>query len=162
MTFTIYESTRVWTRTWALPADNQAPRRARQHLDRVLPAVTCPDETTAQLQLLVSELVTNALQAHAAAPAAPLAGAGPELWVGLPPEHQELTLAVFDGCPGHLPRLADQRPCELAESGRGLAIVEALTRGRWGVQRASSQCSPTPLAGKIVWAIPHVPALAAS
>lgn len=54
-----------------------------------------------------------------------------------------LTIECWDQAPGS-PML--RQVDELAESGRGLAIIEAITGGRWGYQPAIGQ------AGKCVWA----------
>jgi hypothetical protein len=54
-----------------------------------------------------------------------------------------LAIEVWDQAPG-VPVLGDA--AGLAEAGRGLAIIDALTSGRWGCQPAIGQL------GKCVWA----------
>jgi anti-sigma regulatory factor (Ser/Thr protein kinase) len=80
-------------------------------------------------EMLVSELTTNALQATwTLDEAMPIA-------LRLLASHQRLTIEVWDCHPGDPVR----RPTPPdAESGRGLAIVEAFSN-RWGVRRATSR-----------------------
>src|ERR1022692_3193456 len=90
---------------------------------------------SADAELLVSELVTNAVTAtlsmRAAAPVA--------LYLAL--DDRRLTLLVWDACPA-LP--AQRRRDDDAAGGRGLEIVQALS-DRWGT------CA-IPSRGKVVWA----------
>jgi anti-sigma regulatory factor (Ser/Thr protein kinase) len=90
---------------------------------------------SADAELLVSELVTNAITAtlriRATAPVA--------LYLAL--DGRRLTLLVWDACPA-LP--AQRRRDDDAAGGRGLKIVQALS-DRWGT------CA-IPGRGKVVWA----------
>ncbi len=83
------------------------------------------------LALVVSELVTNAIQA---------ASAGVEL--GLAMHHDRVDVSVADDAGGEP---ASERAPPDATSGRGLAIVARLSEG-WGVR-------PLPPGGKVVWAL---------
>jgi anti-sigma regulatory factor (Ser/Thr protein kinase) len=77
---------------------------------------------------VVSELVTNAVL-HT--------GSSPTLWLRTSAGAVYVELADDDSRP---PRMRD--PADLEDGGRGLHLVEALTR-RWGVRTTAT--------GKIVW-----------
>jgi anti-sigma regulatory factor (Ser/Thr protein kinase) len=94
---------------------------------RVLRAVS--EELAGALQLVISELVTNALRAHSAAVRVSLR---------IDPDH--IRVRVEHDAPGR-PTLL--RPAATDEHGRGLAIV-AMLATEWGVRALSS--------GKEVWA----------
>jgi anti-sigma regulatory factor (Ser/Thr protein kinase) len=83
-------------------------------------------------ELLVSELVTNAIQASAGLPS-PLV----RLW--LVAERDSIVIRVWDGS-ADLPRLQDPDP--ESEHGRGLMLVASLGK-EWGACRKA--------AGKVVW-----------
>ena len=88
------------------------------------------------VELIVSELVTNAVLASSGYQTAPYV----RLRLRIGTDH--VLVQVWDASP-QLPR---QQPRDLeAESGRGLEIVAALS-ARWGAQ-------PQPFGGKIVWAM---------
>jgi hypothetical protein len=87
-------------------------------------------------ELVVSELVTNAITATRAA------GAVLPVRLWLASEGSRALILVGDASPG-LPRRID--PADGAEGGRGLLLVEALS-GRWGWY-GTNQREPT----KIVW-----------
>jgi anti-sigma regulatory factor (Ser/Thr protein kinase) len=94
-----------------------AVRGARRHARRVLWTwdLECLADTA---ELVVSELVTNAIQAVRAS-------AGPlpvRLWLAA--DHARLAVGVWDCCPDP-PRLAQAD--EIDENGRGLFLVEALS-----------------------------------
>jgi anti-sigma regulatory factor (Ser/Thr protein kinase) len=114
------------------PADDRAPAAARSFakdaigrlLDRSVPPSVCDD-----LELIVSELVTNAVRAGSAT-------------VHVAVEHLADTLAVHvrDQAAGWPePRAAGIHD----PGGRGLPLVSAISR-RWGVRLAGG--------GKVVWA----------
>jgi anti-sigma regulatory factor (Ser/Thr protein kinase) len=102
-------------------------------------------------ELVVSELVTNAVQACAAADSLDRAGGdrGPEATVRVRVLAYQagVLIEVWDAGPGS-PARRDAFPGE--ESGRGLMIVTALCRD-WGSHR-------TPDGDKVVWAELAVPA----
>ena len=91
-------------------------------------------------ELLVSELVTNAVRASAGLPGRRLGLPTVRLWLSA--DHEHALIEVWD---------ADERMpvCEQpdpdAEHGRGLYLVEALSED-WGTHR------PAGYPGKIVWA----------
>ncbi|MEU4574642.1 ATP-binding protein [Nonomuraea sp. NPDC023979] len=114
-----------------LARSNRAPRLARRAvavwLERAHPA---REITT----LAVSELVTNAVQhpdnTH---PATVPVGTQDLITVTLSQGSDYLRLAVTDPGSSSQPSIIPlQAPNLHAERGRGLAIVEALSRGRWG------------------------------
>ena len=113
--------------------DAATPKRARgwttEWLVGVLPAQRVTSETLDDAALVVSELVTNALQAGGSAVTVRLAVDGPRL-----------RISVIDDAPG-LPRVVHAGPDD--QRGRGLPIVAEVSRV-WGV-------TPLP-AGKQVWA----------
>jgi anti-sigma regulatory factor (Ser/Thr protein kinase) len=88
------------------------------------------------VELIVSELVTNAVNAANGYQTAPYV----RLRLRMGTDH--VLVQVWDGNP----QLPQQQPHDLdAESGRGLEIVAGLS-ARWGAQ-------PQPFGGKIVWAM---------
>jgi anti-sigma regulatory factor (Ser/Thr protein kinase) len=109
--------------------------RARRLLVRHLDAWGLPQLVDAA-ELVVSELVTNAVR-HAGEPRGRLIGTRFErLECGV-------RIEVHDAG-GHKPER--QGVCADAESGRGLALVDALTGGQWGVAGRVG-------VGKMVWAV---------
>jgi anti-sigma regulatory factor (Ser/Thr protein kinase) len=126
-----------------------APYWARRYTSAALHAWQLVPETIETAELLVSELVTNAIRASGPKPG-PLAYSGPE---GL--EHITLTLRllpgrvvieVFDHDPS-APVLAEAGPD--SESGRGLMIVDIASK-EWGYQYP-------PSGGKIVFCVLDIP-----
>ena len=89
-----------------------------------------PDETLDTAELLVSELVTNAIQ-HA----------GTEVTVDIAHGPDLLRVAVTDGDPHPRPRRA---AAPAGERGRGLTLIAALTQA-WGVRHVPG--------GKQVWCL---------
>jgi anti-sigma regulatory factor (Ser/Thr protein kinase) len=88
-------------------------------------------------ELVVSELVTNAIQA------CPAAGAQHQVRVGLVSDRARLLIEVQDGSP-QPPMPADATAED--ESGHGLSLVEAMSAAwDWYPHRASG--------GKVVWAL---------
>lgn len=117
------------------PPAPQSVSRARQFLARHLDAWGLT-QLTEDAELIVSELVTNAV-AHAHPPYGNLIATRLErLEYGVRIEVHDAN----DTKPERLKVSAD------SESGRGLALVDALTGGQWGV---SDREGP----GKMVWAI---------
>ncbi len=105
------------------------------------------DGLAATAELIVSELVTNAVQASAGLTGSRYAGR----WMpGLPPvrlwlssDRHHAMIQVWDGN-DRQPVRQDNEPD--AESGRGLLLVESLSR-EWDSYRVESS------SGKIVWAL---------
>jgi sulfatase maturation enzyme AslB (radical SAM superfamily) len=100
-----------------------AAGQARSHLRTTLAAWGL-DEITTEAELVISELVTNAVQASSQAPGRP-----PSIGVSLAVTPAVLTIEVLDRAPG-TPVLLSAGGND--EGGRGLSIVEELTGGRWG------------------------------
>jgi anti-sigma regulatory factor (Ser/Thr protein kinase) len=122
-------------RYW-LPHTRKGPALARRHVRTVIaadPAAASADPIrTADAELVISELVTNAL----------LHGSGP-IHCALEVEDVVLRIEVGDGDPvGARVRARDLRHRD--PTGRGLAIVDAIALD-WGVR-----ASP---ASKVVWAV---------
>lgn len=113
--------------------DAGTPKHARgwttERLAGVLPAQRDTSETLDDAALVVSELVTNALQAGSSA-----------VTVDLAVDGARLRISVTDDAPG-MPRVVRAGPDD--QRGRGLPIVAELCRV-WGV-------TPLP-GGKQVWA----------
>jgi anti-sigma regulatory factor (Ser/Thr protein kinase) len=109
-----------------LPGQPRDAAAARAFLRGVLTG-RLPDETLDTAELLVSELVTNAIQ-HA----------GTELTVDIAHGPDVLRVAVIDGDPHLRPRRAAD------ERGRGLTLIAALTQA-WGVRDVPG--------GKQVWCL---------
>lgn len=98
-------------------------------------------------ELLVSEIVTNAVRASVG----PANGQGdeqqvsglPSVWLWLATDQRDVLIQVWDGN-NEIPALRDLGP--EAESGRGLLLVERLS-AQWG------SYTPDGWSGKVVWAI---------
>jgi anti-sigma regulatory factor (Ser/Thr protein kinase) len=126
-----------------LGALTSAPASARAHVGAVLPDWHLADLTEV-CQAVVSELVTNALKASTG-PTNELIyvdGQMPVIRLRLLSDGMRMLIEVWDQAPGFpAPRGA---PSD-AEDGRGLQLVDALTRGRWGWQAVDAHA-------KVVWA----------
>jgi anti-sigma regulatory factor (Ser/Thr protein kinase) len=115
-----------------------APGLARGHVRATL-AEWGLGEYADDAQRIASELVANAVNASA-----PVLASGRMLVIRLCllTDGDVLTIECWDQAPG-FPMLREADA--LAETGRGLAIVDAITRGCWGCQPAIGQD------GKCVW-----------
>ena len=136
----------VTTRSWPLTSSlvlgalPTAPSCARLHARMVICEWGMPDSAET-IELVVSELLTNAVQASA--------GARYDQGIGLPVVHLRLlsdwrrvVIEVWDGNPQ--PPLAKQAEPD-DEGGRGLILVDALCEC-WGSEVVSGW------RGKVVWA----------
>jgi anti-sigma regulatory factor (Ser/Thr protein kinase) len=121
-----------------LDGDPDAPARGRHAVTEVLDGWGCAADTRADLLLVVSELVTNAV-VHGAEP----------IRVTVVRAPQRVRVEVTDGAPDSSPR-NDPRPPRDAENGRGLSVVTRLAVA-WGWRA-------TPGSGKTVWAELPLPA----
>ena len=122
----------------AFTAAPAAVRRARHWIAAQL-ARTDPAELIDAAVLLVSELVTNAV--HASAAAAGSSGADPgRVELAVARTRDTVRIEVSDSAHGSLPAPAD--PSADDESGRGLQVITALTR-QWGCRSVQR--------GKVVW-----------
>ncbi|MFE2512015.1 SpoIIE family protein phosphatase [Streptomyces naganishii] len=117
------------TATWRLAARDDTPARARAHASAVLQRWQTRDDTRANVLLVISELVTNAVRF----------ATGP-ITVRLTRRSHSLLCEVGDTGNGR-PHLHSDRL--LASGGRGLNVVHKLTT-RWGVRWTDT--------GKVVWA----------
>jgi two-component sensor histidine kinase len=117
---------------WVCQPTRAAPALARKfvvdHLEKPLAGTA----TLSDAALVVSELVTNAINAGSS-----------RIIVDIDLHHDHLTLAVSDDAPGQ-PHL--QTPAQLAIHGRGLQIINSIAT-QWG-----TDLQPP---GKRVWA--HLP-----
>lgn len=111
-----------------LPPDTRSAADARRFVRRTLSAWACDAETTDNTELLVSELVANALR-HA--------GTGVRLRLAW--QDDGVRVDVADGS-RRTPR--PRLPDTVGEAGRGLFLVDQLARD-WGVREHDS--------GKSVW-----------
>ena len=124
-----------------LKAEPAAVARARR-LTRTTLARWQLGHLTDDAETIASELATNALNA-----ATPPRGTLPAIIFAIHRRPGQVRLLVWDNGPGH-PRPA--QPGTDAETGRGLAIVAALSQ-QWGWW-------PTPISGgKVTWADLPVP-----
>jgi serine/threonine-protein kinase RsbW len=127
-----------WRKEQELHADVDAPRRARKFVDQALAprlAAAARAAVVDDVALVVSELVTNAVQAGSGA-----------VTVAIGVQQGEVKVEVTDSVPGWPTRQpGGQDACH----GRGLAILQAVTSD-WGVDRVPC--------GKSVWALMNVPA----
>jgi len=132
-----------------------APGLARGHVRATL-AEWGLGELAEAAELIASEMTANAVNAST-----PVQAAGDVLVIRLCllTDGAVLTIECWDQAPG-VPVL--RAAPGLAENGRGLAIIDSLTRGAWGCQPAIGQ------AGKCVWAeipvrdVPASPLLASA
>ncbi|MGY5131868.1 ATP-binding protein [Streptomyces nigrescens] len=115
-----------------LPGDDRSAAHARAALRHHLQLWHISGELADSAELMLSELVTNAVQAQASA--------GPEVGVRFAWADGRLRLEVRDAS-DELPVMNDAKEDE--ECGRGLVLVDALASG-WGVDRDGT--------GKTVWA----------
>jgi len=107
------------------------------------------------VELAVSELVTNAIQACAGL-ARETSGHGgevrgvPSVWLWLTSDGRQLIVEVGDGSPQPPVQAATE---EDAEGGRGLLLVETVSR-RWGYYFPSQEDdSQRKIIRKVVWAL---------
>ena len=107
-------------------------------------------------ELVVSEIVTNAVNASANPDGtlAYVAGHTPVIRVCLMSDGRQLLIEVHDQAPGQ-PMIQHADPVT-AESGRGLAMIDALTDGQWGWHPSAEQ------PGKCVWAVLEAAPVASS
>ncbi|MFD8717606.1 SpoIIE family protein phosphatase [Streptomyces sp. NPDC059629] len=122
----------AWVASWDLPNEPTAVRIARHLTVRQL-GTWGMDQLSTTVELIVSELVTNAIR-H---------GGGPVRLRLI--QHQILTCEVSDTSTSH-PR--PRHPRTLDEDGRGLILVAQLSR-RWGSRSVSG--------GKVVWSEQDLP-----
>jgi anti-sigma regulatory factor (Ser/Thr protein kinase) len=125
---------------------------ARAHPGVVALARRCARHTLAawrlgqfadDIELLISELLTNAVQASLATrPADGSRAAAPVVTLCLTLGSDQLTVLVRDCCPEPPRRRADAGHDD--EAGRGLVIVQAISDD-WGIRAAAD-------GGKVVWA----------
>jgi hypothetical protein len=131
----------------ALPT---APSAARAHV-RAMLAIWRMSGLADALELVVSELVANGVNASADGDGSPryVEGRMPMIRLCLLTDGERLVAEVWDQAPGVPVRLSAGRD---DESGRGLNLVDMITGSRWGWHPARS--GP----GKCVWAEFTVPA----
>ncbi len=120
-----------------------APGSARAHVRTVLTDWHL-DELADTAEMVVSEMVTNAVNASTAPPGRVMYFGGRMAVVRLCllSDGARLLVECHDQAAG-IPALTDAA----AECGRGLAMVHALTGGRWGWHAAPGR------SGKCVWAV---------
>lgn len=121
---------------WLLPRSLRAPGRARTLVREQLASWEVNDAQAATAELLLSELVTNAVR-HSRAPQ------GRDIGVRLARYDGVVRVEVADAGPAV--KLMPQVVADWDERGRGLAIVAALAE-RWGC------CPRRHGIGKAVWA----------
>ncbi|WP_433465979.1 ATP-binding protein [Spirillospora sp. CA-128828] len=138
-----------------LPADDSIARVARAHVKGLLPALGLSIQDSDDITLMVSELATNVLQHATPREGGPSA----ELWVYQRTDghgRDELVVKAFDTL-----RTWRHRPDEtgpMLEHGRGLEIIELLTKGRWGHHASRSRLAAPAVPGKATWfalPLPH-------
>lgn len=117
-------------------------RLARLHARNALRDwhMTCLADT---VEVLVSEIVSNAIRASACVPRQRRDPSGPRIQLWLASDLRSVLIQVWDGDRHHP---VCQEPAPDAEAGRGLLLVEALSQ-QWGSYAPDGQ------SGKIVWAV---------
>jgi hypothetical protein len=105
------------------------------------------DHLVETAELLVSEIVTNAVRVSAGPAGGQDGGQRPSglptVWFWLAADRRNVLIQVWDGSP-EIPECREVDP--EAESGRGLLLVQRLSE-RWG------SYTPDGWSGKVVWAI---------
>jgi hypothetical protein len=149
-----------------LPLDASCASLARHLFRAAAEGVGLPEELIYDGATMASELAANSMHAQAciqfdAAGGFPVAGA-PEIWLYLRRVggQQELVCKVFDAFPGWKdggePDPSVAAPLD-AVGGRGLHVVDGLSRGRWGHHLTRSRLGGWKVAGKVVWFALPVP-----
>ncbi|MFC5188122.1 ATP-binding protein [Actinomadura harenae] len=134
--------------TWALPDDDRCAQAARTHLGYAMRTLQFDAEVVENAQLAVSELATNALRhAYRSRYGPPNTVSELAVWARMWPE-PELVVSVFDPDDETLPQPGNGDL--LAESGRGMTIVDAVTSS-WGSHPSRSRLPAPQLSGKAVW-----------
>ena len=131
-----------------LPEDETIASTARNHVASLLPALGLSVTDVDDIALMVSELATNVLD-HAL-PYSGLVHA--ELWVyqrGDGQGHDELVVKAFDTLRGW--RHHPGEPGAEREHGRGLEIIDILSKGRWGHHPSRSRLRTPSVPGKATW-----------
>ncbi|MDH6116606.1 ATP-binding protein [Kitasatospora sp. GAS204B] len=118
-----------------LPRSNRSPGKARRFLTRTLSSVKEGERFLDKGELVLSELVTNAL-VHGTR-------TGQLIWIGLKVDGEQLWIAVED--PSSSVPVVCQASAAEGESGRGMLLVEKLSLA-WG-------CGPREGIGKRVWVL---------
>lgn len=144
--------------TWALPANDTIAAVARMSAAGELAALEVTGELADDVEVMVSELATNALQHAAHSPDGTMRPiATMELWMyrKLTRNGHELVVSIFDRSPERPhPALPGATALD-AENGRGLMLVEAMSNGRWGSYPTRSRLAGPVVRGKVTWfAIP--------
>jgi anti-sigma regulatory factor (Ser/Thr protein kinase) len=134
----------VLTSRLELTCEPSAVRWARRHATDILTRWQITANTVDSAELVVSELATNAARHTGTSEAPPPHGTRARVQtfvLALCLTHSRLFIEVYDEdrAPPVMKRVSDA-----SESGRGLHLVEALSR-RWGSYH------PTPESGKVVW-----------
>ena|SRR5258705_2496562 len=109
-----------------LPANEEAPARARQAV-RDVAGTALPDDDRWRVELIVTELVTNAV----------VHGPGGPVWLVLDAGGSGVRGQVADPGPG-IGRQQLVRRRATDEGGRGLFLVDALSDG-WGLSEDQSR-----------------------
>lgn len=104
----------------SLPPESRAPHTAREALENL---EVVPGDRLMEIQLLVTELVTNSVVHAGLRP-------GERIAVSIQRSDTGVRVEVADRGPGFAPPPPPEDP--FATSGRGLALVETLS-DRWGV-----------------------------
>ncbi len=133
-------STATFGKQWSVPAaaSNVQPTRDRVVAEFQASGVHLDESTIDVLKLVVSEVVTNAVT-HAD---------GPQLTLGIAAHPEELHVRVTDSSPLGPRTPRPPRIESMAESGRGLLMVNTLAKA-WGVEPRDG--------GKTVWITLHRP-----
>lgn len=113
-------------RMWRLDPVPAAAGQARGRLRTTLARWGVDESTAADAELVLGELVSNAVVVSGQVPGRP-----PPIGVSLAVTPVALTIEVLDRAPG-APVLLSAGGAD--EGGRGLAIVEELTGGKWGAR----------------------------
>jgi anti-sigma regulatory factor (Ser/Thr protein kinase) len=137
-----------WPLTSSMPvmgALSTAPASARAHV-RVTLSGWQLGEMTEFAEVVVSEAVTNAVNASTVRSGEPVYIGGRMAVIGLRlhSNRSRLLIEVYDQAPG---RPVMKYVSADAESGRGLAMIDRLTGGRWAWHTVPGQ------PGKVVWSV---------
>lgn len=140
-----------------LPGDERIARAARRCVTGLLTSAGCPTEYIDDVQVMASELATNALLhgIRSVLRDHQVPSDSAEIWMytRVGTTGRELVIKVFDPFRGWAPsRATGIEPRDrMREHGRGLQLIADLTRGKWGHHLTVSRKNVPTVLGKATW-----------
>lgn len=147
-----------------LPGDEGIARAARRCVTGLLASSGCPTEYVDDVQIMASELATNALLHGIRSTLCDqqIRSDSAEIWIytRAGATGRELVIKVFDPFRGWgTGRTAGVEPRErIREHGRGLHLIAGLAQGKWGHHPTVSRQNTPTIHGKATWFAMPLPA----